>query len=167
MGGKPMKRNGITLLELLFTLAISSIILTLAVPNYQRFIANQQLSQAAQQVLSLLYYARQLAVLQGGAYVCDGELGCHNFQRTHALEIYLPNHTDTLSSHHWVNFAPAISVQWRRFRGEHLYFNAQGRSIFSNGHFLICHQNARHLAYKVVLNWSGRARIERTDTMNC
>lgn len=162
-----MKRNGITLLELLFTLAISSIILTLAVPSYQRFIANQQLSQAAQQVLSLLYYARQLAVLQGGSYVCDGELGCNNFQRTQALEIYLPNQTDTLNSHHWVSFAPAISVQWRRFRGEHLYFNAQGRSIFSNGHFLICHQSTHHLAYKVVLNWSGRARIERTDTINC
>lgn len=162
-----MKQQGVTFLELLFTLAISIIVLTIAVPNYHRFITQQQLSHSSQQLLALLNYTRQLAVAQGGAYICDGELGCDDFQRPNAVAVYLKTPQGTLESHQWQPLPPHIDVQWRRFRGQHLYFNTQGRSVFSNGHFLLCHENSRHLAYKIVMNWSGRARIEKTTTDNC
>lgn len=162
-----MKNQGVTLLELLFTLAICAIVLTIATPNYQRFVIQQQLSTSSQQLLALLNYARHLAITQGGVYVCDGELGCHDFQRPNAIELYTKTPQGHLASHRWQRFHPQIDVQWRRFRGEHLYFNSQGRSVFSNGHFLLCHANSRAVAYKVVLNWSGRARIEKTAADNC
>jgi len=162
-----MKHQGITLLELLFTLAICAIVLTIAAPNYQRLIIQQQLAHASQQLLAFLHYARHLATAQGGAYVCDGELGCSDFQRTHAVELFISDTQGGLASHQWQQFHPNISVQWRRFRGEHLYFNSQGRSVFSNGHFLLCHEQSHNLAYKVVLNWGGRARIEKTSNENC
>jgi len=162
-----MRHQGTTLLELLFVLAILAVMLLIAAPNYQRLLIQQQLSSSAQQMLASLNYARHLAVTQGGAYVCDGEQGCDDFQRPNAIEIFVSAPDGSLNSHQWQPFHPEISVQWRRFRGNHLYFNSQGRSVFSNGHFLLCHARHYGTAYKVVLNWSGRARIERTDADNC
>ncbi|HLR18175.1 MAG TPA: prepilin-type N-terminal cleavage/methylation domain-containing protein [Alcanivoracaceae bacterium] len=163
-----MYARGLTLLELLVALAVLSLLLMISVPSYQRFITNRELANATEQVMHTLHHARLLALAHGGAYLCDGEEGCDTFTRTSSLGIHLVAQDEAeLEPHYWVPLPRRIQLQWRRFRGEHLFFNQQGRTVFSNGHFLICHHLRNDTAYKVILNWSGRARIERSNAEHC
>jgi len=165
-----MKAKGLTLIELLVTLAIISLVALMSIPNFQRFISQRELANATAQVVHLVHHARLMALAHGGAFLCDGEQGCQRFSRPNSLAVHLPATLDgeaASTPFYWATLPTHISVQWRRFRGHHLYFNQQGRALFMNGHFLLCHEQRSDVASKVVINWNGRARIETTDASNC
>lgn len=166
-----MKGTGLTLIELLVTLTIISLVALIGIPNFQRFISQRELANATTQIVHLVHHARLMALAHGGAFLCDGERGCQQFLRPHSLAVHLPAGAGSNEAAHapfyWASLPAHISVQWRRFRGHHLYFNQQGRALFMNGHFLLCHEQHSNMASKVVINWNGRARVESTDAGNC
>ncbi|HEY9818743.1 MAG TPA: GspH/FimT family pseudopilin [Candidatus Obscuribacterales bacterium] len=61
-GNRVHRPNGFTLIELLVTIAVISITATIAVPNFQKLTARNQLVGDFNQVLSGLNYARSEAV---------------------------------------------------------------------------------------------------------
>src|SRR3569832_2509448 len=65
MTDAPGTTRGFTLIELLVTLAIAVILLTVAVPNYQMFVANSRMASQANEVVGALSLARSEAVKRG------------------------------------------------------------------------------------------------------
>jgi type IV fimbrial biogenesis protein FimT len=75
------RQNGITLLELLVTMAIVAVLLATAVPSFRSYVQNQELRGAAGALASDLYYARNAAVDRGARVtVCPGDArsGCRD-----------------------------------------------------------------------------------------
>src|SRR5512139_602683 len=65
MTDAPDAMRGFTLIELLVTLAVAAILLTVAVANYQIFVANSAMASQANQVVGALSLARSEAVKRG------------------------------------------------------------------------------------------------------
>jgi len=69
-----MERQGFTLVELLATLAIATILLTMVFPALSRFITESQLATTHNRLLTTLRAARSEAVKRGDPIVvCNGE----------------------------------------------------------------------------------------------
>lgn len=59
--GKSMRLSGFTLIELLVTIAVLSVILTIAVPSFQNMLVSNRLTADFNEVISALNYARSEA----------------------------------------------------------------------------------------------------------
>lgn len=59
-------QRGVTLIELMITLAIAAILLGVALPNFRAFVAANRLSGSAQEFLVALQLARSEAIRSGG-----------------------------------------------------------------------------------------------------
>lgn len=69
MGWQPKSKDetaGFTLVELIVTLAVLAILLTLAAPSYNSFIRNQRVKTAAFDLMSSINYARSEAIKRNG-----------------------------------------------------------------------------------------------------
>lgn len=56
------RSRGFTLLELMVTVAVLAILTTIAIPNYQRFVADSRMTAQANDLLTALHLARSEAV---------------------------------------------------------------------------------------------------------
>lgn len=65
MADAPAASRGFTLIELMVTLAIAAVLLTVAVPNFITFIQNNRLASQANDLVSMLNYARSEAIKRG------------------------------------------------------------------------------------------------------
>lgn len=64
--------NGFTLIELMITLAVVAILLTVAVPSYRSFVQGNRAAAQANAVLRALVYTRSEAVKRaGGSTICQ------------------------------------------------------------------------------------------------
>lgn len=76
MTDAPDTTRGFTLIELLVTLAVAVILLTVAVPNYQMFVANSRMASQANEIVGALSLARSEAVKRGAQVsVCASSNG--------------------------------------------------------------------------------------------
>ena len=58
----PVLKRGFTLIELMVTLAVAAILMTIAVPSYQTFVLNNRMSSMSNDLLGALQLARSEAV---------------------------------------------------------------------------------------------------------
>ncbi|BCU07709.1 GspH/FimT family pseudopilin [Allochromatium tepidum] len=68
---KPGKQRGLTLIELMVTLAVAVIILSMGIPSFQSMIQSNRLTSAANEFMAALNYARSEAIKRGqGIILC-------------------------------------------------------------------------------------------------
>lgn len=72
-------QRGFTLIELMVTLAVLAIVVTLAVPSFSSFMANQRVKTAAQDLFMAMMYARSEAIKRNGnVYIKSNSGDWHN-----------------------------------------------------------------------------------------
>jgi type IV fimbrial biogenesis protein FimT len=81
------RQNGFTLVELLITLAIVSIVLTVGVPSFNDLIRNNRMTGQVNQVVSALALARSEAVKRGASVDVVSASGGANWKNGWTVEV--------------------------------------------------------------------------------
>jgi type IV fimbrial biogenesis protein FimT len=164
-----MPRNqGVTLVELLFTVAILAIALSIAAPSFSELLSNHKASTATQDLRSALDFARESAVHSGqpmsiapleGNWISGWEVFVDPDNRGVRASAYPP-----LIIHGPLGIR---QIQTDSTSRRYIHFTARGNSIQPNGAF---HSGTLTLcgdgdsSFRIVINKAGRIRTESGAT---
>ena len=172
---RPWANRGLTLIELLVTLALAALLLRLALPAYDDWIASIRVMQEAQHLAASMNTARSEAIKRGvRVNLCKSVNGlqCTPGSLWHGGWIMhvdadasgqLEAVTDLIRAREAVE--PGVTVSANRPLADYVSYTAFGHARMLNGALQIgtmtvCGHNQR--AVNVVLSAGGRPRIAKT-----
>lgn len=162
-------QQGLTLIELLATLAVLSIVLTQGVPSLQTLFLKQRASSQTNQLFLALTLTRNEAIKRGHtATLCASSDGLHCTQAqtdwSGGWLLFIddnndqqPNDSDTLIQVQ-AALSPTTSLSWNRTGP--LHFDARGQAVSSNGTFTLCSGSGSQFGRKIIVSNTGRTRVE-------
>ena len=162
---------GITLVELCVILLILSILVRAAYPSLQSVVAQTQATTLANDLVSLLHYARLQALHhQRAVSLCsliDNE--CQRPWQT-SLTVFvdqvplgsLDNADQALLT---IDLPDDSKILWRSFRRKaYLRFTSSGATDNQNGRFITCAQPGNLAAVRnIIINRQGRFRVAKLE----
>ena len=169
-----MKRvNGFTLLELIFTLSLLVILLTLGIPAFSQWVQRSKATDLQYTLLHSIHYARtQATQLQSTVTLCPGTSACEETWGPNLLIFNDLNSNGAQDNDETLLKQIDIGLlgrhlNWRSFRKKpYLQFSSQGLTRASNGTFHFCPKEpSNNLEFSLILARTGRARI--SDTPDC
>lgn len=163
------KQTGFTLIELMVTIAVLGILLSIAIPSFQNMVLNSRITAQANQAITALNYARSEAVKRAAPVtVCstNGGAACAG---------------STNWSTGWMVFAdadgdgtvdageavlrvwPALGGGNTLNAGAHLRvtFTATGFATGFNDTFRLCDSRGKDHARAIIINAMGRSYVEK------
>lgn len=164
---------GFSLVELLFTITISSVLLTLAFPVYRHLILELRLFILTDRVSSTLYYARSEAIKrQNVITICKSKDGksCSGSWKDGWIVFINQSSTSSLENGQLLRVYSALShwnyLEWHGFRSDnYLQLHPDGSS--QNGSFIVCvNAFSKKKALLIKISQTGRIRIDRKNTKN-
>jgi type IV fimbrial biogenesis protein FimT len=167
--------GGFTLLELLVVMALLVVTTTAAVPLARHLTSDTRVTTAANQFLTALNAARQLAIQRDRrAVLCpstDGQ-NCLNAPYWHRGWILFvdrnanrrPDAGETIVRRH--ASVPGVILASTSGRKK-IAFRYDGAAYGSNATFRLCARGEPETALAIVLNNPGRARVARRDDITC
>lgn len=170
----PTRQQAFSLIELLTTLVVLGILLSIALPSLSTHIQHSRQTTQVNLMLGALYYARAKAITSRTMVsLCAGDSSCGDSTRWHQQILIFSDtnrdgHFDEGDSLlHVASLAENYSWNWSNFRNQkHMSFKANGATHALNGTFTLC-QNTQAIK-RVVINLSGRAKLEPpTDSLHC
>lgn len=165
------KHSGVSLPELLISLAVAAILIYVSVPSMKSLIVNNRITNVADELYGSLMLARSEAVKRQrtvslcstvDALTCDeSNSGWHHgwLIFTDERDDGLLNDSDQLLRR-VTEPSELISILWNR--GYSLRFNSRGQSSQA-GTFRICEQESDSDAKAIVISMSGRVRTEEQE----
>lgn len=155
---------GYSLVELLFVLLIAGILLSLATPALVSTVQDNRETQAVNQLLGALHYARGTAVMERKVVgICGGRSACNRSNHWHGqLMVYedSPGGGGPASDDSLLRVTPLpgdLYVHWRGFRPSHsVIYKPDGTVAGTNGTLTLCRDGIAVRA--LVINVSGRVR---------
>jgi type IV fimbrial biogenesis protein FimT len=173
---RPYKNNwyelGFSLVELLFTITLISILLTLAFPVYKHLALELRLFILTEQVRSTLDYARSEAIRhQSVITICKSKDGKNCSGRWKDGWIVLINKSSSSIKNGSLLFVyPALSywgfLEWHGFRSDN-YLQLYPNGSSQNGSFIVCvNAFSQKIARLIKISQTGRIRIDRENTRN-
>ena len=184
---RPISNNlGFTLVELIITLVIAGVLLGIGVPNFRTFIQNSRITTQSNELVGELATARSEALKRNLAVVvCRSadptagtptctvgggtwETGWLVFADANANNSFSAADGDTLLRVHEV-IAGNITLRGNSAAlGDFLTFNRSGTTTLAVAaqphHFKLCDSRGPSSARAIVLEPTGRARIDRLST---
>lgn len=165
--------NGFTLLELIFTLTILAISLSIGIPTLHQWIQRSETTNLQYKLLHSIQYARtQATLLQSNVTLCPGTTECEN-NWGRSLLIFIDQDSNGIKGPN-EKLLKEIDIgilgqylDWRSFRRTtYVQFNAQGITPALNGTFHFCPtESLREFKFSVILAKTGRVRV--SDTPSC
>ncbi|MBA1261399.1 GspH/FimT family pseudopilin [Stutzerimonas stutzeri] len=139
--------HGFTLVELLIVLALLAIAAGIAMPNFARLVANNQIEAQAQTLNSLLQFARSQAVVRRTSIALSND--ANDWHVTNAVddtllrqETFNPEHA-TIAT----DLTPPIAIA----------FTANGSAEAAR--FVVCRDDNPAFAYLITVQPSGNTRL--------
>ncbi|WP_423836472.1 GspH/FimT family pseudopilin [Stutzerimonas stutzeri] len=168
---RPTRAQGVSLLELLCTLAVIAILLSIAVPAISTFKQEHQVRSVQTDLLKMTYLARYLAMTrQAKVTLCPlTELGACNQQWTQSLSSFIDGNgnrrLDQGEEIVGTLYVPdQITLRWRgMLPANSIHFSTQGVTFVSNGTMSICPQNKSVKAGAMVINRQGRVQLNNNS----
>lgn len=165
MQNLPYKSAGFTLVELMVTLSVLAILLTIGIPNLQIFVQNTRLQSQAASLMGDLNYARSEAVRLGSPVaVCasaDGASCSGVASWETGWLIFNDRDTDGVvdaAEQPVLRVAPALGGNTLRATRPVVRFSALGYSNGFGDTFSVCDSRGLGSARGVVLSNQGRVR---------
>lgn len=159
-----MKKNvGFSLLELVITLAMIVLFISISFPSYQYFIHSKKVKIILSQITHRIQYARTSAIHESGIIrFCgsDDDKSCNG--NWDGGQIIISAFTGKVLRH----FSPistSFHLTWQSSfgRDQALSFNALGFTEGQQGHFALYRKKDNRLVAKIIILGTGRIRIER------
>lgn len=162
-----INQHGFTLLELLMTLAIAAVLLSLAVPAYKQLVSRNRLAALVSDLVGDLNYARNEAINRGQpVFVCasEGQLPCSNDGNwRHGWVVYMQHgDTDTASRARQILRARQVATDEISLISnvtQPVRFNAGGFAIFGRS-FTVDNAHGRQ-EIQITIASTGRVRARR------
>lgn len=166
-----VRQQAFTLLELLISIAIGSILLSVAVPSYTTFVQNSRQVSTANELLGSLHVARDLAITRNVRItVCPSSTGsaCEAVAWSEGWIVFAdPDDSRTLGGGETVERSvtelPGVSITTSDF-GSYVVYRPNGRAMVdtvaeNSGELTICDDRGGEHARVVAIDFSGRPRI--------
>jgi type IV fimbrial biogenesis protein FimT len=161
------KKTGFTLIELLITIALISVISTIAFPGFQSFFKQSQSKTLAAQLMQALHLARSEAMLRGITITL-----CHSADHTTCSGNWEDGQiifTDTKNTATVQNKECLLYVfpssrregvlHWRSsLHRNYLSFYPTGFTRSEDGTFWYCQTESHQPSWAIIVNQAGRAR---------
>lgn len=164
---------GVTLLELIITISVMSILISLALPSLGHLIEQERAQATITELARLVKAARHTAVFnQTIVTLCPSNDGKNcSVNWSNGLIVFEdPNHNESIEPDEKLHYQRSIklsgaTLSWRSLH-PYIQFSPEGRTRATNGSLRYCPKNISkyHLFVKLVLSVPGRSRIERADT---
>lgn len=170
----PAAMRGFTLIELLVTLAIAAILLGIAVPNFVTFIQNNRLATQANDLVTMLNYARSEAVKRNQTItVCsssDGTSCAGSTTWDGGLIVFVDNNGDGVVD----GGEDVLQVRQAMEGSNTLRSGAQTRFTYQSNGFLasnndvfrLCDARGTAVARAITISLQGRVSTS-TGTASC
>jgi type IV fimbrial biogenesis protein FimT len=174
---RPYKKRsfelGFSLVELLLTITLSSILLTLAFPIYRHLTLELRLFILTERVNSTLHYAQSEAIRrQSVITICKSKNGknCMGSWKDGWIVLVNKKTIPSLENTELLRVYPALGysdfLEWHGFRSDdYLQLHPDGSS--QNGSFIICvHGISKKMTWLIIIAQTGRIRIDKKNTKN-
>jgi prepilin-type N-terminal cleavage/methylation domain-containing protein len=143
-------RKGFTIVELIITLAVLSIIVTIAGLNFNTYIINRNLESAARHIVSDFFLCRERAVSENTTYRINFDVDGHSYT--------IQPDTPAAVTKRLASFGPDIEIDSASFgNGQTVHFLTRGTvSPFGN----IKLKNSRQSKATIKVNITGRTYVK-------
>lgn len=165
-------QRAFTLAELLISVAILSVLLSIAVPSFSALVDRNQQTSATQELLVALNHARGLAITRREFIsLCPGTDSCNlsaNWEQSFLI-FSDPNQNGRLDEGEQllriVTLPDRYRWNWSNFRSKtFMTFRANGMTDSLNGTYTLC--SANEARQRLVINITGRLRTESPTNHN-
>lgn len=176
MADAPTASRGFTLIELLVTLSIAAILLTVAVPNFITFVQNNRLAGQANDLVTMLNYARSEAVKRNqNITVCSSTTGTSCAGSTtwdSGLIVFVDNNVNGT----WDAGEDILQVRQGLEGSNTLRSGAQSISYRANGFravagandvFRLCDTRGTANAREIIVSMQGRVSTSTGTASSC
>ncbi|MES2999006.1 MAG: GspH/FimT family pseudopilin [Pseudomonadota bacterium] len=163
------KYNGFSVIDLLFTLILSSILLSLAFPVYQHLMIEIRLMSLTERITSAIHYARSEAIKRRSVVIiCNSQDGktCTGQWREGWI-IFFDRYTTNPLENRLLRVYPSLNqnefLEWHAAGGRsYLQLYPDGSAHGHNGSFVVCVKVlSKKSAWRISLSQTGRIRIDK------
>lgn len=146
---------GFTLLEIITTIAITSIFLLFATPSWQTWRQQQTIKMLTQQLIQTITFARQQALITHQTIIVCPQSATQNcgndWQNGWIITTFDKQHT----FYHFTPTSKQLHLRWQDLRSTNqLTFQPNGTTEGSNGSFY-------YADCQLIINRSGRVRLAK------
>ncbi|TVZ38376.1 type IV fimbrial biogenesis protein FimT [Alteromonadaceae bacterium 2753L.S.0a.02] len=162
------KQKGLTLIDLMISVSIFLIIVTIAIPAFNSLLKRNLQRESTQSLIHLINFTRLQAVETGVEAVMCPSADTIECESDWNLPIMVFNDSDGDRARsesepllkHLTIVNGRETLSWSSFRDrDYLHFNEEGTTDYQNGTFYYCNGDDTEYKAQVIVSKAGRARV--------